>query len=468
MDKESKAYMNFEVSIRKIFGNIGPESKIKGADDKKFKFLDNIFINAKYVYSGPFFKDMVLEEIPKCQGQVNLPFAYALLMEISQHTYRKIKTRAGIIENTLDSYLQDDDIAFAFAKLNELLDASNNKYRVFLITDIIDLRDVDSIQLGNVIIRKINDNFVKSLPEAIESKNATSLGSVLAGRRKLTPDEFLEENKNNVSLETDIKGYHLNSEMSPVFDSALFEYRQVCSYLFMSKQFLANVQSGKFTVETKDVKKISIWDTSQPAGLQKYYIKTVNDSKSMKNIDIMWHRIALSHKIFTIDNNVVKELRNRCCLEKFNRIYQGSDFGTVKQKITRSLDWFLKAMLEKDSTDEVISLFISLESLLSTDAGPLTSHTDDMAENVAIMLTRGVNERYQRKKEFKNEIYDLRNKIMHHGKPVVWDKDWDKVCTLRNYVVWSIRGIIQRIDEITRFGKSSKAIREYFEREKLK
>ena len=57
---------------------------------------------------------------------------------------------------------------------------------------------------------------------------------------------------------------------------------------------------------------------------------------------------------------------------------------------------------------------------------------------------------------------------MHHGKPINWEKDLRAIRLLKDFIVWSIIGIMQRIDEITKYGNNDKAIKEYFEREKLK
>ena len=91
-----------------------------------------------------------------------------------------------------------------------------------------------------------------------------------------------------------------------------------------------------------------------------------------------------------------------------------------------------------------------------------------MAENIAIMLTSDPDDRYNYKKNFKDKVYPLRNKIMHNGQIFSWDKDYANLSELRTYVVWSTLGILDRLEKITKYGNGSKAMREYFEREKLK
>ena len=57
---------------------------------------------------------------------------------------------------------------------------------------------------------------------------------------------------------------------------------------------------------------------------------------------------------------------------------------------------------------------------------------------------------------------------MHQGQTFSWDRDYSNLGELRTYIVWSILGILDRIEEIKKYGNGSKAMREYFEREKLK
>jgi hypothetical protein len=94
------------------------------------------------------------------------------------------------------------------------------------------------------------------------------------------------------------------------------------------------------------------------------------------------------------------------------------------------------------------------------------SLTDDMAENVAMMMYSNPEERYSRKKQFKNR-YSMRNKIAHHGYVLDQHQNWGDVWALKTDTVWSVLGILSRFDEIQKYGNKSSALREYFERKKL-
>ena len=149
-------------------------------------------------------------------------------------------------------------------------------------------------------------------------------------------------------------------------------------------------------------------------------------------------------------------------------IIQNGEFGTIGNKIKRSLDWVYKEMLEKDETDKAIALFISLETLISYGHDPLIGLTDEYAENIAIMTHSTAEERFKEKKLFKRKVYKLRNKIMHNGYKVIWEKDWKDIKRLKIYVAWTLRWYLENIDKLMLIGNNVDAVKEYFEREKLK
>jgi len=125
-------------------------------------------------------------------------------------------------------------------------------------------------------------------------------------------------------------------------------------------------------------------------------------------------------------------------------------------------------MFEKDDTDKTIALFISLETLISTGSDQFISLTDNYAENIAIMTHNNVEDRLNEKKFFKKKVYPLRNNIMHNGYKVNREKDWNEIQRLKIYVAWTLHWFIRNIDMLMKIGNKTKAVKEYFEREKLK
>jgi len=468
MDPNSKVFKNLETLLKLAFGAIGPKSCLEVPDEQKYTFQDDIKFTERYFNDGYLFREMVLEQIKSCKGKTNYFFSYKIFDRISRDIYEKIKKRNPDVQKTLNHYLVSDDFIFASNKLEDMLKNSIGKFRLILVTDLIELRDMDSFQIGTVAVKKIDEKYLKDFPEKIDDCPWPFLGSITSGQKTyLDKEEFLNKHKEHVALEVDAEGYHFEKEMSPVFDMALRELRQTFAYLFMSKHFLENVQN-KYTIQVKKLKSPSLFGPNEPIGLQDYYLRERSNYSSLRMLDTGMARIRLSDKTFMLSKECSEQIERRCCLEQFNVIMQSQDMGEIKDKINRSLEWFLKSILEADGTDAFINLVISLESLLSTDPCPLTAHTDDMAENIAIMLTPDADSRYKHKQKFKNKIYSLRNRVIHHGYKISSLEDWLNLRRLRTYAVWSLRGIIERSEKIIKYGKKSEAIREYFVREKLK
>lgn len=470
MDKNSEAYKRLKVVIQTCFGDIGLKEHLSASEDKQYDFQDNLKRTDFYFLGGLLLRESVLSTIKNCKDKTNAAFVEKVFDKIMKDVYGKIKDRKIIFEKTLNNYLIEEDFDFAAERLEEILRNPRKKFKVILISELIELSDIEACQIGNVTIRKINKDYTDTLPIEIESQKdlgVTLLGSF--GEKIISRDKFLEEHKEHVALEINTVGYHFDDELSPVFDSAVQEIRLVFAYLFLSRHFSSNVEKEfKFKIETKEIKRGGYFLQSELTGLQEYYLFDKDNTDFLKKFDTTWEKIILSDTVFVLSKDMIDNLKKQCHLDEFNKMNQRSDIGEIKNKINMALDWFLKATLEKDDTDEVISLFISLESLLSMSEDYLTSHTDDMAENIAIMLTTNPDDRYNYKKTFKTNVYSLRNMIMHHGRKFSWDKNYSSLRELRIYVVWSTLGILSRIEKITKYGNGSKAMREYFEREKLK
>lgn len=282
----------------------------------------------------------------------------------------------------------------------------------------------------------------------------------------LDPNRFIQEFEGKALFEVVIKGYQVNNEKSDVFEGALREFKYILSYFSICKTFLKNVASDQYSIKTKEIKKDSKYGSKN--NYQIYYLKDNKDPKILKELHILSNYITLPEFAFIIDKAALEKIEKRCCLNNFNMIIQNGEFGTIGNKIKRSLDWVYKEMLEKDETDKAIALFISLETLISYGHDPLIGLTDEYAENIAIMTHNNVEDRFNEKKYFKKKVYQLRNDIMHNGYEVLWDKDWDKIERLKIYVAWALRWFIKNIDTLMKIGNNTNAVKEYFEREKLK
>lgn len=456
--KEFKDFINF------YFKNIGPKLKLKYEEKNIYSFEDEIYYGEAYFNGGFELKRRFLDNVSKYKGKINYSSSSRLFGYICKFIYNRIKSRVKNIDDTLEIYLKDDDISAGLLEIENKLKQSYGVYRIYLITNLIYLKNIKTLQFGNVNMNRVDEDSINWFPEKIEHPFNSSLTKLLVIDRPLSREKFLKKYKDNVILETRIEGYHINNEVSDVIEKALFEYRQLFSYLIMCKELLGQSKSDKDILETKKVGQYNEIKSS----IQICYIGKENNLRQLKFIDIEFEKFRLPEKQFIINKEALQLIKERCCLNNFNNVSQDIEYGDMREKIRRSMDWFLKANLEKDLTDEAISLFISLETLLSTGSDPLSSQTDDLAENVVILAHSGEDIRYKAKKYFKKEIYGLRNQIMHRGYSINFDKDLKKVSRLGIYVIYSIREILGRINEIIKYGKDLNALKEYFERKKLK
>lgn len=466
---ERKSRKHFESLIKGFFKLIGPKSKISSKGLMFYKFEDDLYFNEYYFNGGFILKQFFLDDISKYQKGVNISTSYELFTYICKIMYNKIKSRVDVIDDTLDVYLEKEDIDYGFSEIFKKLDESNRTYKVYLLSNLVSLRNINSVEIGKVTVKILNEQITKELPQNIEKQFTSVISEALAESEYLSPEQFLQEFKGRVILEISVEGYHLNNEISKVFEDALREYKSVFSYLYVCKIFLENVESDKYIFNTEDIETFQYGIHSKFP--QIYYMCDKNQPDFLKIINTKFQETELPKILFRIDKNLSEKFKERCGLDNFNKIYQNRKYDKdIGNKIKRSMDWFYKGMIEEDKTDEAIALFISLETLMSTGPEYLASHTDDLAENIAIITKNSVDDRYELKKYFKKDIYKLRNKIMHNGKEINLDDDLHKINNLRNYVVWSLMWVIKKIDVLTKNGNETKTkvLKEYFERQKLK
>jgi hypothetical protein len=465
---ESKLRKHFESLIKGFFKFIGPESKISNKGLSVFEFEDNLYFNEYYFSGGTILKEFFLDDISKYHSGVNILTSYELFKYICKIIYNKIKSRVEVIDDTLNVYLKEDDIDYGFSEIFKKLDESNRIYKVYLLSNLVSLINVNSVEIGKVKLINLNEETIKVLPQNIEKCFSSAASEALAESKYLSPEQFLQEFKGRVILETSVEGYHLNNEISKVFEDALREYKRVFSYLSICKIFLENVKADKYNIETEALK---IFDYGiHNEAPQYFYIYDKNQTKFLKIIDTKFEKVELPKILFKINKDSLEKIKKRCCLDNFNEILQNQKkYGKIGDKITRSIDWFYRGIIEEDNTNKAIALFISLEILMSARQDNFSSLSDDLAENIAIITKLGVEERYKAKKDFKNNIYQLRNDIMHRGEKIRKPKDFRNLETLRISLIWSIRWVIENIEILKKDGKhETEALKEYFEKQKLK
>jgi hypothetical protein len=411
----------------------------------------------------------VCDELPRLKGKVNHKTSQAVFDQACHRVYEKIKARESITQ-TLEKHLIEEDVQSAFDTFVTLLKSSDQVYSFCLLTNLITFRGLEHLYIGEVQLRPIESAIV-DWPESCGGKlvGASLLGSLLGASGKYPDKEtLLKNNKDAVVLETRVSGCHFQDEPSLAFHVAVSAFKRVFAYLAVARFSLSEVASEKYEFETTEIPRNGGYTFGNPVPRQQYYALKVADQDFIRAINTEPKTILLTPRMFMLDPAAVEQLRDRCSLDNFNNLFTDEKrSGEIKDKVSRCFDWYLKADLETDLTDEMLSLFISLESLLSPGGGdPTMSHSDYIAENVAILVQSTVDERYQWKKTFKKR-YQIRNKITHHGSILSADY-WLELRNLRVDVVWSLMGVLSRLSAICRYGTGAAALKEYFEREKMK
>jgi hypothetical protein len=193
----------------------------------------------------------------------------------------------------------------------------------------------------------------------------------------------------------------------------------------------------------------------------------LNDGSKLKYLEYSVNVIVQMEKQLIINKEVFELMKEIFYLDNFIKISQNKEYGEISKKFRRSLEWFLRSNEEKNDTNKTIDLFISLETLMSTNPDSFTGYTNELAENIVIASFDGVDLRYKHKHKFKSKVYPLRNKIMHHGLSINMRRDSGEIVLLELYLILSFRWILENIDKVNEIGNNSEALKTYFERKKL-
>jgi len=468
---KEKLKKDFENIIKITSTHFAPKSKSNSKKQNLGKSEDILDTSNDNFSTGIFWlKQDILPNIRKHKKEINYISSIILLTYIFKKIYTKIKSRVGTINDSLGIYLKSEDIDYGLAELSRKLEDSFGKHTIYFISNLLSLQDIDSINIGKVSIKRIDEKIIEELPSSIEKPYFSSvyapLSLALIKGEYINPNKFIEEFKGKTLFEVTIEGYQVENETSDVFEEALREFKIALSYFSICKIFLENLSSNKYSIETKKIKQNNNYGLKND--YQIYYLKNNKEPKILKAMNVLSEYITLPEFSFTINKALLEKIEKRCCLKNFNMIIQNEKFGEIGDKIKRSLDWVFKEMFEKDDTDKTIALFISLETLISTGSDQFISLTDNYAENIAIMTHNNVEDRMNEKKFFKKKVYPLRNNIMHNGYKVNREKDWNEIQRLKIYVAWTLHWFIRNIDKLTKDGNKTKVVKEYFEREKLK
>ncbi|MGB6370680.1 MAG: hypothetical protein WBF68_06570, partial [Atribacterota bacterium] len=356
---------DFENIIKTLFKHLPPKLKSNSGEQDLYKSEDDLdyVIGECFSKCAVWLKQNILDNIRKHEEEVNFSTSSELLEYICKSIIIKIKSRIETINNSLDTYLKSEDIDFGLTEVSKKLDNSFGEYSIYFISNLLSLQDIDTINIGNVSIKRLDEKIIEELPSIIEkpifSNVYPPLYLALIKGEYFTPNRFIQEFKGKTLFEVIIKGYQVSNENSDVFEKALREFKIALSYFSICKIFLEHVASDQYSIKTEKIKQNS--NNGSKNNYQIYYLKDNKEPKILKAMNVLSDSITLPEFAFTINKASLEKIEKSCCLNNFNMIIKNEKYGEIGNKIKRSLDWVFKEMLEKDDTDKAIALFISLE-----------------------------------------------------------------------------------------------------------
>jgi hypothetical protein len=343
------------------------------------------------------------------------------------------------------SALSEEIVASACEKIVEEMQASEGEHLFITFVPSMILATDESIKIGGGTLRKATSADA-SLLEGRASAFLERMGDNQGPRDK---EDFLKRYLGSSLVEIRFSGCHFRDEVSIPCDAAWKEYRRIAAFLAVCKKLLelpeAHADRGLDPTQWP-------WDAFM-----------VGKHGGAPLIPIYTHgwRYSIDGLDFAIDPPVLEQLKKLCHLDAFNRLCKTE--GELRNKVHRSLDWFLKAFCENDPTDQLVCLFISFESLMAMGSDALHSQTDDLAENIALLIRQSLPQRIEEKSFFKKRVYPLRNRVMHHGHTFE-PKDVQVSSRLMVYITYGLIGILKHLDAIKQAGGP----RSFFEQVKMR
>ena len=189
-----KLKKDFENIIKITSTHFSPKPKSDSKKQTLVKSEDNLDSSNENFSTGIFWlKQDILPNIRKHEKEINYISSIILLTYIFKKIYTKIESRVGTINDSLGIYLKSEDIDFGLAELSRKLENSFGKHTIYFISNLLSLQDIDSINIGKVLIKRIDEKIIKELPLYIE--NPDFLNVSLIKQEYFNPIRFIQEMK---------------------------------------------------------------------------------------------------------------------------------------------------------------------------------------------------------------------------------------------------------------------------------
>ena len=343
-----------------------------------------------------------------------------------------------------ESELTDEIVSNTIDKINKELKGLEGEHLFLCFIPEIILSIEKSIEIGTAVLR----NATLTDAEFLEEKADVIADHTSESERPLSKSVFFKWYNGRALIELHYSGYHFKNEISHPCDSARKEVSYIHAFLLMCKEVLQIPE--KITEQNSDF-------YQRPSFA---FFVGKHGHAPILPIYSYGSLFSRDNLAFAIDQTILDQLEKFCCLKSFNLLCRTE--CELRDKMFRSLDWFLKGYNEDDQTDRLVCFFISFESLMAMGGDALNSQTNDLAENIALLIHQQEAERIKEKNFFKKKVYPLRNRLMHHGH-MFESKDAEISNRLMVYIIYGLIGILRHLDAIMNSG----GLRGFFEKVKL-
>jgi hypothetical protein len=348
----------------------------------------------------------------------------------------------GLLQRVLARTIRDGNSDKIKVYLDEIIEEFNSYSRehvVYVPLDGIKM-SIDELPIGKVILRRMTDLNVKALMDEIEK----IIQSV-----KHTPED---------------KAYLLKIQQREIGDNIK---GRVCSVF----KVVAEPEQARERAEEETRRIIDLFRYSIPAlypkgdniavGLQGEAVRVSRWipilSTDGKSYNTHAHHVG-SLIPFEINESNLEHM-NKIGVFKLSKVLTklDRDIGDFERVVLRAIHWFASSQTQEENENKLLNLITCLETLLTPrDSNPIGAF---IAEAVAILLGKGIDERKRLKRRVK-KLHRFRDAVSHGGRKAIFDSD---LLELEGITGALTMHLINRMDEF----KSHKVLFEWIEAKKL-
>ncbi len=309
--------------------------------------------------------------------------------------------------------VSDKDLLDDIDKMISELEDYDNPSIVYLVPFGIQMMDIDQLQIGQILIKKLSDENIDQFCASILKKSNSK-------NRKTKVEQIKNDFCNGVFIE-----FSTNAETTKAIESAEEESYKAFDLLGLSillfdqkREKVAVGLAGDVLYASR-----STYVIGQSTGY-------TDNMKAIGTYDLK------------ITDDFVSKM-TQCGIMELSQNLRDGNLSPFKQILLRSIHWFASAHYQPEQANAILNLITSLETLLTPEKG--RSIQNAIAEGVAFFNATTLEARKSLKKKVKR-FYGIRCGLTHGGGKKVTSND---IFTLSDIVGTLIRNMLQRRNEFT-------------------